>query len=71
MAQPNPPQSGATQKPGQEPVSSPLSFKIGGADFTPGGWADITGFSAAAISEAEPALPSDLFRSTTSFRKRL
>jgi len=43
MAQPNPPQSGATQKPGQEPVSSPLSFKIGGADFTPGGWADITG----------------------------
>jgi hypothetical protein len=42
MAQPNPPQSGGTQKPG-EPVPSPLSWKLGAAEFTPGGWADIMG----------------------------
>jgi hypothetical protein len=42
MAQPNPPQSGGTQKPG-EPVPSPLSWKLGAAEFTPGGWADILG----------------------------
>ena len=41
MASPNPPQSGGTQKPG-EPIS-PLSWRIGAAEFTPGGWADITG----------------------------
>jgi hypothetical protein len=42
LAQPNPPQSGGTQKPG-EPVPSPLSWKLGAAEFTPGGWADIMG----------------------------
>jgi hypothetical protein len=42
MAQPNPPQSGGTQKPGERPPS-PLSWRIGAAEFTPGGWADITG----------------------------
>jgi hypothetical protein len=42
MASPNPPQSGGTQKPGDQPPS-PLSWKIGAAEFTPGGWADITG----------------------------
>jgi hypothetical protein len=42
MAQPNPPQSGGTQKPG-EPAPSPLSWKLGAAEFTPGGWADIMG----------------------------
>ena len=42
MALPNPPQSGGTQKPG-EPQPSPLSWKIGAAEFTPGGWADILG----------------------------
>ena len=41
-AQPNPPQSGGTQKPGEQPPS-PLSWRIGAAEFTPGGWADITG----------------------------
>ena len=39
---PNPPQSGGTQKPGEGPPS-PLSWRIGAAEFTPGGWADITG----------------------------
>ncbi|MGA9729689.1 MAG: hypothetical protein WBQ83_03320, partial [Candidatus Acidiferrales bacterium] len=39
MAQPNPPQSGGTQKPGEQPPS-PLSWRIGAAEFTPGGWAD-------------------------------
>jgi|HubBroStandDraft_6_1064221.scaffolds.fasta_scaffold00212_2 hypothetical protein len=42
MASPNPPQSGGTQKPG-EPAPSPLSWKLGSAEFTPGGWADIMG----------------------------
>ncbi len=42
MAQPNPPQSGGTQKPGEQ-LPSPLSWKIGAAEFTPGGWADIMG----------------------------
>jgi cell division septation protein DedD len=42
IAQPNPPQSGGTQKPGERPPS-PLSWRIGAAEFTPGGWADITG----------------------------
>lgn len=42
MTQPNPPQSGATEKPGEQPAS-PLSWRIGAAEFTPGGWADITG----------------------------
>ena len=42
MAQPNPPQSGGTQKPGEQPPS-PLSWRIGAAEFTPGGWADIMG----------------------------
>ncbi len=42
MASPNPPQSGGTQKPGDQPPS-PLSWKIGAAEFTPGGWADIMG----------------------------
>jgi hypothetical protein len=42
MASPNPPQSGGTQKPGEQPPS-PLSWRIGAAEFTPGGWADITG----------------------------
>jgi hypothetical protein len=42
MAQPNPPQSGGTQKPGDQPPS-PLSWRIGAAEFTPGGWADIMG----------------------------
>ena len=40
--QPNPPQSGGTQKPGEQPPS-PLSWRIGAAEFTPGGWADIMG----------------------------
>jgi hypothetical protein len=39
---PAPPQSGGTQKPGEQ-QPSPLSWKIGAAEFTPGGWADITG----------------------------
>jgi hypothetical protein len=42
MASPNPPQSGGTQKPGEQ-QPSPLSWKIGAAEFTPGGWADIMG----------------------------
>jgi hypothetical protein len=42
MASPNPPQSGGTQKPGEQ-APSPLSWRIGAAEFTPGGWADITG----------------------------
>ena len=42
MAQPNPPQSGGTQKPGEQPPTR-LSWRIGAAEFTPGGWADITG----------------------------
>lgn len=42
MALPNPPQSGGTQQPGERPTS-PLSWRIGAAEFTPGGWADITG----------------------------
>jgi hypothetical protein len=41
--QPSPlPQSGGTAQNGDQ-VKTPLSFKIGSADFTPGGWADITG----------------------------
>jgi hypothetical protein len=42
MVQPVPPQSGGTQKPGEQ-QPSPLSWKIGAAEFTPGGWADIMG----------------------------
>jgi hypothetical protein len=39
---PAPPQSGGTQKPGEQ-QPSPLSWRIGAAEFTPGGWADIMG----------------------------
>jgi hypothetical protein len=42
VVQPAPPQSGGTQKPGEQ-QPSPLSWKIGAAEFTPGGWADIMG----------------------------
>ena len=42
MAPPAPPQSGGTQKPGEQ-QPSPLSWKLGAAEFTPGGWADIMG----------------------------
>ena len=42
MIQPAPPQSGGTQKPGEQ-SPSPLSWRIGAAEFTPGGWADIMG----------------------------
>ena len=42
MVQPAPPQSGGTQKPGEQ-QPSPLSWRIGAAEFTPGGWADIMG----------------------------
>jgi hypothetical protein len=42
MASPNPPQSGGTQKPGEQ-QPSPLSWRIGNAELTPGGWADIMG----------------------------
>ena len=42
IAQPAPPQSGGTQKPGEQ-QPSPLSWKLGAAEFTPGGWADIMG----------------------------
>jgi hypothetical protein len=35
----------ASDSPNQErPKESPLSFRIGGADFTPGGWLDLTAF---------------------------
>jgi hypothetical protein len=43
MVPPAPPQSGGTQKPSEEQPASPLSWRIGKAEFTPGGWADITG----------------------------
>jgi hypothetical protein len=36
------PQSGGTQKPGEQ-GSAPLTWKIGNAELTPGGWADILG----------------------------
>jgi hypothetical protein len=41
-SQPPSPQTGGTAISGDK-NKSPLSFKIGSADFTPGGWADITG----------------------------
>jgi hypothetical protein len=37
---PTPPQSGGSA---ENQPKSPLSFKLGQADFTPGGWADLTG----------------------------
>ncbi len=40
--QPAAPQTGGTALSGDQ-GKSPISFKIGSADFTPGGWADITG----------------------------
>ena len=43
MAQPNPPQSGGTAKPTEQTPQHNLSWRIGDAEFTPGGWADITG----------------------------
>jgi hypothetical protein len=36
------PQTGGTER-AENVASHPLSFKIGSAEFTPGGWADITG----------------------------
>lgn len=39
---PAPAQTGGTSL-SDDKTKSPLSFKIGSADFTPGGWADITG----------------------------
>lgn len=39
---PSAPQMGGTERAENQP-NSPFSFKIGSAEFTPGGWADITG----------------------------
>jgi hypothetical protein len=42
ILQPAPAQTGGTSLSGDQ-SKSPISFKIGSADFTPGGWADFTG----------------------------